>query len=148
MRSITTFLCSLAFMFVTFSATLAASAVAAGPEWVQLDENADSSFYYDKAGKSRPKEGIVRVETRVVYSEQGKADALKTLSTSKDLAKLHESRYLYELNCGERESRLLNAAHLAKGGKVLRSTDLSSFTEWETIPPEVRMILVLQEACQ
>ncbi|OGU11246.1 MAG: hypothetical protein A2075_19660 [Geobacteraceae bacterium GWC2_58_44] len=134
-------------MLLTMNAALAPSALCAGPEWVQLDENADSGFFYDRSATRKTDEGNFRVQTRVVYTEQGKADALKMLSSSKDLGKLYESRYVHDLNCPEKESRLLNAAHLDKDGVVLKSTDLSSFTEWEAIPPDVRMFSVLQEAC-
>ena len=146
MRTVT-IACSLLFMLLSINATIAPPAFGAGPDWVMLDENDESSFFYDKAGTSKPEEGIVRVNTRVVYTEEGKAEAVKMLPSIDNSGKLYESRYLHDLNCGERESRLLNASHLDKDGGVLKSTDLSSFTEWEAIPPEVRMMLVLQDAC-
>ena len=135
------------FMLLTIGATLAPSAFCAGPNWVELDDNMESTFFYDKSGTTKPKEGMVRVVTRVVYSEEGKTEALKVLSKYKGMDRLYESRYVHDLVCGERESRLLSAAHLAEDGTSLRSTDLSSVTELEAIPPETRMWYVLHEAC-
>lgn len=134
------------FLAVLTMATVAPSALCAGAEWVQLDDNEDSRFFYDKAGTTR-NQGVVRVETRVVYTEAGKADALSTLSKTKELARLHESRYEYDLNCGKRESRLLHVTHLDKEGNVLRESDLSPVTQWEPVPQGIRMTLVLDSAC-
>lgn len=147
MRSLTVLACGFAFILLALSATLAPSAFCAGPEWVLVDESTDSSFFYDKNGTSKPKEGLVRVKTRVVYTEKGKAEALKMLGTVKNLEKLYESRYLHDLNCDERESRLLEASHLDKAGASLKSTDLSPLTEWEVIVPETRMSLVFIQVC-
>lgn len=135
------------FMMLTIGATLAPPAFCAAPNWFELDDNMESTFFYDRNGTTKPKEGVVRVVTRVVYSEEGKAEALKVLSKYPGMTKLFESRYVHDLDCGEKESRLLSASHLAEDGTVLRSTDLSSVTEAEAIPPETRMWYVLLEAC-
>lgn len=138
------------FLFLVLTmcaATFAPSAFCAGPDWMELDDNMESTFFYDRKGTTKPKEGFVRVVTRVLYSEEGKAEALKVLSKYKGMDKLHESRYVHDLDCGEQESRLLSATHLSQDGTALRSTDLSSVTEPEAIPPETRMWYVMQEAC-
>lgn len=132
---------------LTIGTALAPAAFCAGPEWVELDDNMESTFFYDRNATTRPSEGVVRVVTKVVYSEEGKAEAIKVLAKNKGISKLEESQYLHDLNCGEKESRLLKATHLAKDGTVLKSTDLSAVTEWEAIPPEARMWYVLQDAC-
>lgn len=134
------------FLTLLTMATAAPSAPCAGPEWVQLDDNEDSRFFYDKAGTARNQE-VVRVETRVIYTEAGKADALSTLSKTKELAQLNESRYEYDLNCAKGESRLLHVAHFDKEGNVLRKSDLSAVTQWEPVPQGIRMTLVLEAAC-
>ena len=125
----------------------ATSAWCAGPDWVVLDENQDSRFYYDQSG-AKPGEGTVQVRTRVVYTEEGKADALKILEGGdKNFSALFESRYIHELNCKKEQSRLLEARHLDDQGVTLKSTDLASSTEWEEIPPYSRMGLVLEKVC-
>jgi hypothetical protein len=147
MRSLTVFTCTLFFFLLAAGATLAPRAVAAGPQWIQIDENGDSVFSYDKNATSSPKEGIVRVRTRVIYTAEGKADALRVLKTVGNMSKLYESRYLHDLDCSERESHLLEATHLDKQGAVLRTTDLAAVTEWEGIPPDARMDLVFVKVC-
>ena len=146
MKPLTVLIC-FAFMLLAISATFAPRAFCAEPGWVLLEESNDSSFFYDENSMSNPKEGIVRVTTRVVYTEPGKADALKILAAAKNLEKLYESRYLHDLNCAETESRLLEATHLDREGTTLRLTDLAQATEWESIPPEARMALVAEKIC-
>jgi hypothetical protein len=147
MRSLTILAGSFVFTLLAINATLAPSAFCAGPDWVLIDEGKDSSFFFDKSGTSKPEVGIVRVKTRVIYTEQGKADAQKILSTAKYLATLYESRYIHDLNCIERESHLLEATHLDKDGATLKSTKLGGVTEWEGIPPETPMSMVFEKVC-
>ena len=147
MRSRFILACSLAYLLPAINATLAPPAFCADPQWVVVDEDKDSSFSYDKSGTSKPKEGIVRVRTRVVYTKEGKAEALKMLTSAKNLANLYESRYLHDLDCTERESHLLGASHLDKEGVTLKQTDLAAVTEWEGIPPETRMATVFKKLC-
>ena len=126
---------------------LATSAWCAGPDWVLLDENRDSRFYYDQNANNKPHGGIVRVGTRVVYTEEGKAEALGILKGAKKLDSLFETRYRHDLDCSKGESRLLEATHLDRKGVTLKSSDLASKSEWEEIPPGARMDLVLELAC-
>ena len=126
---------------------LTTSTLAATPDWFLLDENGDSSFFFDRGAVTALREGVIQVRTRVVYSDRGRKDALKVLKELPDSAPLHETLYSYEINCAEREGHLLAATHLDKGGGTLRSTDLSAFTQWEYLPPDTRMGLVLGQAC-
>lgn len=136
------------FLLTTVAAgMLAASAFAATPDWFLLDENEDSSFFYDRSGGTALREGVIQVRTRVVYSDRGRKDALEVLKELPDSAPLHETLYSYEINCAEREGHLLAATHLDKRGGTLRSTDLSAVTQWENLPPDSRMGLVLGQAC-
>jgi len=137
----------IALLSAVLSAALITTAWCAEPDWVFLDENADSSFYYDQSGSKKPHDVTVRVRTRVVYTEQGKAEALKILDAAKKFHGLSESRYLHELNCKKEQSRLLESSHLDKDGATLALTDLSKVTSWEDIPPEVRLSLVFEEVC-
>ena len=133
---------------LVLSAVTALPVFAAENDWVLLDENQGSNFFLDKGATTVPKAGVLRVRTRVVYTAEGKAEALRTLASPKNLEGLYESRYVYDLDCGEKESRLLQVSHLDRGGKVLKATDLSKYTEWEPIPPEARMALVSIIACR
>lgn len=118
----------------------------AGPDWVFLDENQDSRFYYDQSGP-KAQEGIVKVRTRVVYSDEGKAEAIKILGDAKKYQGLFESRYAHEVDCKEERGRLLEASHLDENGQVLKRSDLSGVTKWEDLPGDDRMALVLDKTC-
>jgi hypothetical protein len=115
-------------------------------EWLVLDENADSVFSYDKSAVAKPVEGVVRITARVVYTEEGKAEALKMLG--KGFERLFESRYVYDLNCTGGTSRLIGVTHLDDGGAPLKAFDLSAVTGWEEIAPATRLDLISELACQ
>lgn len=148
MRSAAAKIGSIFSTLLILSAFLVPAAFCADKDWLLLDENQGSSFYVNKVDLEKPKPGVVRVTTRVVYTPEGKTEALKTLESPKPLEKMYESRYRYDIDCSERESRLLEVTHLDKNGGTLKYTNLSAFTEWEGIPPEARMALVAEVSCR
>ena len=137
-----------------FLATLCAgclfstAAWCAAPDWYLLDENGESSFFFDRSGTNKVREGVIRVKTRVVYSEAGKKEAVKMLQGLPQPDMLHETLYSYEINCDEREGHLLASSHLDKNGDILKTSDLAAATQWQYLPPDTRMGLVVQQACQ
>ncbi|QWV92698.1 hypothetical protein KP004_16145 [Geomonas oryzisoli] len=137
-----------------FLATLCAGALfstaawSAVPDWFLLDQNSESSFFYDKSGGNKVREGVIQVRTRIVYSEEGRKEALKMLKGLPQSAVLHETLYSYEINCEEREGHLLAASHLDSTGNILKTSDLAAVTQWQYLPADTRMGLVLQQACQ
>ena len=147
LRTLIIFFCAAVMAGSAMLASLATTAWCAGPDWVLLDENQDSRFYYDQSGAKAPREGIVQVRTRVVYTDAGKEAAQKILGGLEKIDSLFESRYLHDLDCRKEQSRLLEASHLDEEGVTLKSTDLASATEWEEIPPDARMELVLGKVC-
>ena len=60
--------------------SMAGAAWCAGPEWKRLDQNEDSLFYYDSSGPKRQGDATFKVRTRVVYTDTGKADAVKIMA--------------------------------------------------------------------
>ena len=147
MRKWTTYFCGALMAAVLIIPNLAAPARAAEPDWVLLDDNLDSHFYYDQGGAKKPVDGVVQVRTRVVYTPEGKADALKILGGPKIFEPLYESRYVHDLDCVKEQTKLLEASHLDKDGIILKSSNLAAVTQWEEIPPFARMGLVLEKAC-
>lgn len=119
----------------------------ATPEWIELDENRDSYFSYDKAGVAKPREGIRQITARVVYTPEGRAEALTILQPAKDYERLSESRYVYELDCKGRKSKLLGVTHLDADGARIKTFDISAVTEWEDIPPAARLELINELVC-
>jgi hypothetical protein len=147
MRTLALFICSALLASSALFVPLASPAWGAGPDWLLLDENQDSRFYYDQSGAKKPSEGVVQVRTRVVYTDEGKADALRILQGDKKLDNLFETRYLHELDCKKEQSRVREARHLDGEGVTLKLIDLSSVNEWEEIPPDARMALVQEKVC-
>jgi Surface-adhesin protein E len=123
------------------------NAAATEPTWILTDENAGTRFYYDKTGISMPRPGISRVPIRVVYTEEGKAEALDVLEHDPGFAKLFETLYSYDLDCQKRRIHLLNVTHLDDDGKQLKAVNMSAVTEWEDIPPDSRLDLLADEVC-
>jgi hypothetical protein len=146
LKSLTALWCGTLLASCLLVANLAAPAWCAEPDWVLLDENLDSRFYFDQSAH-KPAQAIVRVRTRVVYTDAGKADALKILGGTKKFDTLFESRYLHDLDCKKDQSRLLEVSHLNEEGVTIKSTELASATEWEEIPPYARMGQVLEKVC-
>jgi hypothetical protein len=123
------------------------AAVAAEPTWVLADENTGTRFYYDSSGITSPTKGVTRVSVRVVYTEEGKADALEVLEHAPAFEKLFESRYVYDIDCNKKKIHLLRVTHIDDDGKQIKSLNLSANTEWEDIPPGSRLDVVADETC-
>jgi len=138
---------NLVLMILAIAAAFPGSAFCVDPDWVLLDESDESGFFLDRNGTSKVREGMVQVRTRIVYTEVGKKEALKVLRALPEPEKLYESRYMYEIDCNEREGRLVAASHFDKSGSILKSTDLDPVTVREYLPPDTRMGLVANQAC-
>lgn len=134
-------------LLLAVSVPLAPPAFCAEPDWILLDENRESSFFYDRSGTTSPREDVVQARTRVVYTELGRKEALKVLGVMPEPEKLYESRYMYEIDCTEREGRLLAVTHLDKEGRILKSADLGSLAPSEYLPPGSRLAVVASQAC-
>jgi hypothetical protein len=141
------FLCGTTLASAAAVAILPTFAWCAGPDWVLLDQNPGSRFYYDQSDAKKPGTGIVQVRTRVIYTDEGKADALKILEDAQKFALLSESRCVYDLDCKKEQSRLLEVRHIDEEGVTLKTTDLKSATEWEEISPDGRLGLVQEKVC-
>jgi hypothetical protein len=120
---------------------------AAESSWVLADDNAETGFYFDSTGVTTTSEGFFRVPVRVVYTDEGKADALEVLKHAAGFEKLTESRYSYDLDCKKMKSHLLSVAHLDDAGNRIKSVDLAADTEWEDIPPYSRLEALTDEVC-
>jgi hypothetical protein len=147
MKTMNLFICCGVLALCAHFLWFAPPARGADPDWKLLDETTDSRFYYDQSGAEPAGKGVFKIRTRVVYSDEGKAEALKMLQGNKDFEKLAETRYKHDLDCNKEQSKLLEARHLDQEGATIKSTDLSSSTEWEEIPPGSRMEMVQDKVC-
>lgn len=116
-------------------------------EWIKLDENPETYFYFDKGEVAKLPGDIVRITARVVYTAKGKEDALTVLEPAKLFENLAESRYIYNLDCNLRKSKLQSVTHLSDDGSMIKTVDLSTVTEWEEITPNERLELIRASAC-
>jgi hypothetical protein len=135
-----------------FCSVLAVAVARAGhcaeADWELVDSDpATSDFLYNKATVARGAKGIVTVETRAVYSEQGKADVLEVLDP-KRYARLAYTLFVYDIECSKEESLLKRVVHYDDRGAEIASFDLASKTEWEDIPLNSRLEKVQQAECR
>lgn len=134
-------------VLLTGTAVRPSQASGAGPEWVLVDKNPVSSFSYDKSGITKPREGIIRVTTRVIYTEKGKAETLAVLKPATGYENLYESRFVFDIDCKGGKDKLLRVTHLDRAGAELKMFDLGDKTEWEDIPPDARISVVAETEC-
>ncbi|ACH37847.1 hypothetical protein Gbem_0824 [Citrifermentans bemidjiense Bem] len=134
--------------FSLLALIFASRAAAADSDWVLVDENQYSAFFYDRNGTTPARDGMIQVRTRVVYTEQGRKEALNVLHGLPEPSRLYESRYMYQIDCVEKEGRLVGVTHFDKNGAILRSSDLGDTTVLEYLPPGSRMAIVAEDNCK
>jgi hypothetical protein len=102
--------------------TIFSYAEAWGADWKYYGESNDGKLFYDANSVTRPSKDIVRVWTKLLYSEKGKIDTAKKFK-KKELENLSEALRLEEFHCGHNEGRLLSLSFNSKDGKVLYFAD-------------------------
>ena len=117
-----------------------------GPEWQVVNRDADSENSYDRAGVTRHDGNIITVTTRVAYTPKGKADALAVFKNP-GFGDLAYSLYVNDTDCRNLTNKLLRVSHYDSKGGQIKSTDMSSVTEWEKIPPRSVMEVVADTEC-
>ncbi len=105
-----------------------------GENWKFLLKNkAGDEGYYDADSVTRPSKGIVRVLTKVVFSEKNiNREGEKLGSSYKDMS---HRVILHEMNCMEKKGAFLEVTTYSKKGIVLSSIKPNEVT-WVKIPPE------------
>lgn len=132
------------------SATVAAGSMAsaAADQWALIDEDpSTSNYYYDTASIVKGEEGLVTVETKAVYTEEGKADALDTIGHPKGFEDLCFTSFHYTINCPGDMSRLEKVVHRDSKGGTIKEYVLAGKTPWEEIEEETRMSLLRDAVC-
>ena len=125
-------------------------ALAGGPvgNWVLVDQDeGQSDFYYDKGAVTKADGDLLKVQVKVVYGPEGKADALELLGNAKLYGPLVATYYRYDINCATGQSRLAGVSHRDGADKVLREFDLAGKTSWEEIPVGSRLEMVSDAEC-
>ena len=121
---------------------------AADGQWVLIDEDpSTSSYFYDTTSVAQGEEGLVSVQTKAVYTEEGKADALDTIGHPKGFEDLAATSFLYTINCDADMSRLEKVVHRDGKGGTIKEYILTGKTPWEEIEAETRMSLLRDAVC-
>jgi hypothetical protein len=105
-----------------------------GENWkFVLKNKAGDEGYYDADSVIRPSKGIVRVLTKVVFSEKTINGQVEKLGSSyKDMS---HRVILQEMNCMEKKGAFLEITTYSKKGAILSSIKPNELT-WVKIPPE------------
>ncbi len=119
-------------------------------EWTFYGSDKDGRHFYSKVEETKTSAGIVRVWTRLDFSEEGKNLYLaKRNSIAMPLQgyeQLTRQNVLYELNCfsERRESSTQEVFDLTGDGKTLDYAKAGSYKDWQDVPPDS----LLEELCK
>ncbi len=89
-----------------------------GADWKHIGETPKASYYYDAEDMVR-QEKVVRVWVRAVYSPEGRRMEAEKLGT--DISNMTDSRALEEINCRDKEYRVVAVVVYTMEEKVVIS---------------------------
>lgn len=136
---------------LSLAATVAAGSTVFGgdSQWALIDEDpSTSSYYYDTTSIVQGEDDLVAVQTKAVYTEEGKADALDTIGHPKGFEDLSATSFFYTINCSGDMSRLEKVVHRDGKGMTIKEYTLTGKTPWEEIEAETRMSLLRDAVCK
>ncbi|GLI37134.1 surface-adhesin E family protein [Geobacter hydrogenophilus] len=129
-------------------AAAGSSSFAADDQWVLLDEDpSTSSYYYDTSTIVQGDDELVTVQTKAVYTTEGKADALDTIGHPKGFEDLAVTNFNYTINCSGDMSRLEKVVHRDSKGRTIKEYVLTGKAPWEQIEADTRMSLLRDAVC-
>ena len=117
---------------------------ARGADWKPYAADNNGFSYYDSGSITRPSETIVRVWTKYVFTEGGRAGMVAKLGAK--YRDVDRGLYYSELNCADKTFRLLSTTIYSKEGAVIFSD--SSVKEWKPIPPDSRGEVLYDMVCK
>jgi hypothetical protein len=122
-----------------------------GADWKTFDVNQDFTISYDTLNITRISKSIIRVPTKVIFTEKGASDVVRILG--KRLENLSYSLNLTELDCEGKLARSLVQTYYTKGGEVIESLDtIKSRTEarvpWIPIEHESTFEVLYKAVCK
>jgi hypothetical protein len=115
-----------------------------GEDWKLYDSNEDFLSYYDAQRITRPSKNIVRVWTKLDYTEKGVLGRVGKLG--KKFENLSHSINLSEINCVKKTRRLLSRTDYDNKGDVIISSP--SPLEWTFIIPGSMAESLYKEVCK
>ena len=106
-------------LFGCFLALLSCSRSTGTEDWQKLGENAVGIHLYDKSSIKPVKPGVVKVWSKIIYSQRTAEKAIKAIP---DAAGLYQSVVLDIIDCKNNEYLISRTIFYDKHGKVLRDT--------------------------
>lgn len=118
--------------------------------WTSYWSDKEGRHYYSKVDDTSTSPGVLRVWTRVDFSDEGKnlylAKRNSVVMSLEGYDKLTRRNVLYELNCfsDRREFSTQEVFDLTADGKTLDYAKAGSYKDWQDVPPDS----VLDELCK
>jgi hypothetical protein len=110
-------------------------AEAQGEDWKLYAKTDLYECFYDAENVTEPSENIVRVWTKLEYTERGIAGIVKEFG--KHYESLSYSLRLWEINCAEKRQRILSITEYSVEGNILYTNPAGSRpSDWKDISPE------------
>ncbi len=119
-------------------------------EWIYYGSDKDGRHYYSKVEDAKASPAIVRVWTRLDFSEEGKnlyqAKRNSIALSMQGYKQLTRQNVLYELNCSseKRESSTQEVFDLTADGNTLDYAKAGSYKDWQDVPQDS----LLDELCR
>ena len=122
-----------------------------GADWETFGVNQDFTIYYDTLNITPISKSIIRVSTKVIYTEKGISDVVRILG--KKLENLSYLLNLTELDCERKMARSLVQTYYAKSGEVIESLDAIKLkaetrVQWNPIEPEEIFEVLYKAVCK
>jgi hypothetical protein len=123
-----------------------------GANWVYFSEPDDrtSKEYYDADNITVTPDNTVRVRSRRVYSDSGRAMMLmerqKAGMPPGGYENLDALLALNELSCRRKEYRIISVETYERGGRLLDSVTFED-RKWKPVPPETSIGTLFKQVC-
>ena len=116
-------------------------------DWKYFGTNNDDSVYsFDAQGLTRGKD-TVKVWSRVVLGEKGKAKIVRTNPEVSGIENVSYAFTLWEIDCSKKMSRTVAIRYYTSKGDALWSDDFPD-TDFEQIPPDTIISSLLEAICE
>ena len=123
------------------------SSVAYTADWKYFGTNNDDSVYsYDGQSLTRGKD-TVKVWSRVVPGEKGKAKIVRINPEVSGIENVSYALTLWEIDCSKKMSRTVAIRYYTSKEDVLWSDDFPD-TDFEQIPPDTIISSLLEAICE
>ena len=123
---------------------------ARGENWVFYATTSGGSFFYDRDSIHNVSKDVIKVWTKLVYNDEGRAESLGELKKNKvstaGFELLSESTTLWFLNCVDEQLKITQLLYYAKDGRVLRRVQTDEM-DWTYIIPDSPMEQLMKTVC-